>query len=65
MDVSNVPQHIHCNDEDPLSFSDTDDPRLDWLEGEFITYIEQLKTKSRPENFLSKETHHALLFTTM
>ncbi|KAL1482467.1 hypothetical protein MTO96_033775 [Rhipicephalus appendiculatus] len=44
MDVSNVQQHIHRNDEDARQFSDTDDPRLEWLEGEFLFYIEQLKT---------------------
>ncbi|KAL1466361.1 hypothetical protein MTO96_042785 [Rhipicephalus appendiculatus] len=65
MDVSNLQQHIHRSDEDARQFSDTDDPRLEWLEGEFLFYIEQLKTKSRAENYLSKETHHALLFTTM
>lgn len=64
MDVSNLQQHIHRNDADARQFSEIDDPRLDWLEGEFVSYIEQLKTKSRTENFLSKETHHALVFTT-
>ncbi|KAL1439171.1 hypothetical protein MTO96_047387 [Rhipicephalus appendiculatus] len=53
MDVSNLQQHIHRNDEDARQFSDTDDPRLEWLEGEFLFYIEQLKTRSRAENYLN------------
>ncbi|XP_075533163.1 uncharacterized protein LOC142566205 [Dermacentor variabilis] len=65
MDVSNLQQHIHRNDEDARQFSEIDDQRLHWLEDEFLSYIDQLKTKSRAENFLSKETHHALVFATM
>ncbi|KAH7965909.1 hypothetical protein HPB49_012124 [Dermacentor silvarum] len=52
MDVSNLQQHIHRNDADARQFSEIDDPRLDWIEGEFVSYIEHLKTKSHAENFL-------------
>ncbi|KAL1477278.1 hypothetical protein MTO96_035860 [Rhipicephalus appendiculatus] len=55
VDVSNLQQHIHRNDEDACQFSDTDDRRLEWLEGKFLFYIEQLKTKSRAENYLTAQ----------
>lgn len=41
-----------------------DDERLEWLELVFLTYTEDLKDESQAENFLSKETYHALVFTT-
>ncbi|CAN7975837.1 unnamed protein product [Ixodes persulcatus] len=64
MDVSNCQQHIHLNNEDGRQFTDIDDARLDWLETVFLEYIQDLKNGSRPENFLSKEISHALVFTT-
>lgn len=45
-------------------FTDVDDARLDWLEHAFIAYVEDLRDASKAENFFSKETCHALLFTT-
>ncbi|KAH8039806.1 hypothetical protein HPB51_008914 [Rhipicephalus microplus] len=65
MDVSNCEQHIHQNNPDTRQFSDTKDPRLHWLELVFLEYIELLKEASSPENFLTKETYHALVFTTV
>ncbi|CAN7946296.1 unnamed protein product, partial [Ixodes pacificus] len=64
MNVSNCQQHIHLNNADARHFTDVDDARLDWLETVFLEYIKDLKSESRPENFLSKETYHALVFTT-
>ncbi|KAG0435080.1 hypothetical protein HPB47_018692 [Ixodes persulcatus] len=64
MDVSNSQQHIHKNDPDNRHFSDIDDARLTWLETTFLDYLTKLKNKSHPDNFLSKETHHALVLTT-
>ncbi|KAH7942263.1 hypothetical protein HPB49_022451 [Dermacentor silvarum] len=64
MDVSNCQQHIHCNNEDTRHFTDVDDSRLNWLEDDLLSYIDTLKNASKPENFLSKETCHALIFTT-
>lgn len=64
MDVSNCQQYIHCNNDDCRLFSDVDDPRLDWLEHAFVVYIKDLRDASRTENFFSKETCHALIFTT-
>ncbi|KAG0413076.1 hypothetical protein HPB47_009788 [Ixodes persulcatus] len=64
MDVSNSQQHIHKNDPDTRHFSDIDDARLTWLETTFLDYLTKLKNKSHPDNFLSKETHHALVLTT-
>lgn len=57
-------KYIHCNNDDCRSFSDVDDPRLNWLEHAFVVYIEDLRDASRTENFFSKETCHALIFTT-
>ncbi|KAH7974015.1 hypothetical protein HPB49_008410 [Dermacentor silvarum] len=65
MDVSNCQQHIHQNNPDTRQFSDAEDPRLHWLELVFLEYVEILKEASRPENFLTKETYHALVFTTV
>ncbi|KAH8040855.1 hypothetical protein HPB51_013025 [Rhipicephalus microplus] len=65
MDVSNCEQHIHQNNPDTRQFSDAEDPRLHWLELVFLEYIEMLKEASSPENFLTKETYHALVFTTV
>ncbi|KAH7985453.1 hypothetical protein HPB49_026411 [Dermacentor silvarum] len=48
-DVSNCQQYIHCNNDDCRSFSDVDDPRLDWLEHAFVAYIEDLRDASRTE----------------
>ncbi|KAH9367381.1 hypothetical protein HPB48_010176 [Haemaphysalis longicornis] len=65
MDVSNCQQHIHQNNPDTKEFSDPDDPRLQWLELVFIEYIENLKETSSEDSFLTKETYHALVFTTV
>ncbi|KAH6920485.1 hypothetical protein HPB50_028529 [Hyalomma asiaticum] len=65
MDVSNCQQHIHQNHPDTKEFYDPEDSRLHWLELVFLEYIEDLKATSAPQNFLSKETHHALVFTTV
>ncbi|KAH7959786.1 hypothetical protein HPB49_013836 [Dermacentor silvarum] len=64
MDVSNLQQHIHCNDENARQFVEIEDPRLQWLENDFLVNIEVLKTESPAQNFLGKETHHALVLTT-
>lgn len=64
MDVSNLQQHIRCNDANACQFDEIEDPRLQWLENDFLVYIEVLKTESPAQNFLSKETHHALVLTT-
>lgn len=55
MDVSNTEQHIHRNDPDSRHFSD-DDMRLQWLETDFLDYIERLRKESRPDNFFTSET---------
>ncbi|KAH6931360.1 hypothetical protein HPB50_023925 [Hyalomma asiaticum] len=65
MDVSNCQQHIHQNHPDTKEFYDPEDSRLHWLELVFLEYIEDLKATSAPQNFLTKETHHALVFTTV
>ncbi|KAH9377307.1 hypothetical protein HPB48_013233 [Haemaphysalis longicornis] len=65
MDVSNCQQHIHQNNPDTKEFSHPDDPRLQWLELVFIEYIENLKETSSEDSFLTKETYHALVFTTV
>ncbi|KAH6945811.1 hypothetical protein HPB50_010061 [Hyalomma asiaticum] len=65
MDVSNCQQHIHQNNPDTKEFYDPEDSRLHWLELVFLEYIEDLKATSAPQNFLTKETHHALVFTTV
>ncbi|KAL1443477.1 hypothetical protein MTO96_045980 [Rhipicephalus appendiculatus] len=64
MDVSNLQQHIHCNDENARHFDDIDDARVLWLEGNFLAYIEELKNQSTAQNFRSKETYHALVLST-
>ncbi|KAH9384431.1 hypothetical protein HPB48_026438 [Haemaphysalis longicornis] len=64
MDVSNCQQYVHCNNIDCRPFTAVDDERLDWLENDFIDYVEDLREASEAENFFSKETCHALLFTT-
>ncbi|KAH9365035.1 hypothetical protein HPB48_007960 [Haemaphysalis longicornis] len=64
MDVSNCQKHIHLNNADARQFTTADDERLEWLELVFLTYIEDLKDESLAENFFSKETYHALVFTT-
>ncbi|KAH6947863.1 hypothetical protein HPB50_021848 [Hyalomma asiaticum] len=65
MDVSDCKQHIHHNHRDTKEFSDPEDSRLHWLELLFLEYIEDRKATSAPQNFLTKETHHALVFTTV
>ncbi|KAH6933855.1 hypothetical protein HPB50_018610 [Hyalomma asiaticum] len=65
MDVSNCQQHIHQNHPDTKELYDPEDSRLHWLELVFLEYIEDLKATSAPQNFLTKETHHALVFTTV
>ncbi|KAH6919543.1 hypothetical protein HPB50_029459 [Hyalomma asiaticum] len=65
MDVSNCQQHIHQNHPDTKEFYDPEDSRLHWLALVFLEYIEDLKATSAPQNFLTKETHHALVFTTV
>uniref|UniRef100_L7LXG9 Transposable element n=1 Tax=Rhipicephalus pulchellus TaxID=72859 RepID=L7LXG9_RHIPC len=65
MDVSNCQQHIHQNNPDTKEFADPEDGRLHWLELIFLEYVENLKEASSQENFLSKETYHALVFTTV
>ncbi|KAH6946207.1 hypothetical protein HPB50_012161 [Hyalomma asiaticum] len=65
MDISNCQQHIHCNIVDARQFTEADDLRLEWLEGAFITYIEDLGNESAADSFLSKETYHALVFATV
>ncbi|KAH6926278.1 hypothetical protein HPB50_016221 [Hyalomma asiaticum] len=65
MDVSNCQQHIHHNHPDTKEFYDPEDSRLHWLELVFLEYIEDLKATSAPQNFITKETHHALVFTTV
>ncbi|KAL1482166.1 hypothetical protein MTO96_033991 [Rhipicephalus appendiculatus] len=64
MDVSNLQQHIHCNDENARHFHDIDDARHLWLEGDCLAYIEDLKNQSTAQNFWSKETYHALILST-
>ncbi|KAH6933263.1 hypothetical protein HPB50_013917 [Hyalomma asiaticum] len=56
MDVSNLQQHIHRNDENARQFGDVNDARLQWLENDLIGYTEELKIQS-------KKTHHALFST--
>ncbi|KAH6948106.1 hypothetical protein HPB50_022975 [Hyalomma asiaticum] len=65
MDVSNCQQHIHQNNPDAKEFYDPEDVRLHWLELIFLEYVEDLKEASSQENLLSKETYHALVFTTV
>ncbi|KAH7960441.1 hypothetical protein HPB49_019579 [Dermacentor silvarum] len=36
MDVSNLQQHIHCNDENARQFEDIEYPRIQWLENDFL-----------------------------
>lgn len=64
MDVRNCQQYIHCNNNECHPVIEVDDARLNWLEHAFIAYLEDLRDASRTENFFSKETCHALLFTT-
>ncbi|KAH6920510.1 hypothetical protein HPB50_028500 [Hyalomma asiaticum] len=64
MDISNCQKHIHCNNVDARQFTEADDPRLEWLEGAFLIYIEDLRNESAADSFLSKETYHALVFAT-
>lgn len=65
MDVSNCQQHIHQNNPDTRQFSDPEDPRLHWLELIFLEYIKIMKEASPAENYLIKETYHALVFTSL
>uniref|UniRef100_A0A6G5AEG9 Putative transposase protein n=1 Tax=Rhipicephalus microplus TaxID=6941 RepID=A0A6G5AEG9_RHIMP len=65
MDVSNCQQHIHQNNPDTKEFSDPEDVRLHWFELIFLEYVEDWKEASLQENFLSKETYRALVFTTV
>ncbi|KAH6925226.1 hypothetical protein HPB50_002011 [Hyalomma asiaticum] len=64
MDVSNLQQHIHRNVENARQSDDVNDVRLQWLANDFIGYIEELKIQSSAQNFLTKETHQALVFST-
>lgn len=43
-------QHIHCNNVDARQFTEADDPRLEWLEGAFLTYIEDLRNESAADS---------------
>ncbi|KAH9375776.1 hypothetical protein HPB48_014904 [Haemaphysalis longicornis] len=63
MDEINYQQYVHCNI-DCLPCSDVDDEMLDWLENDFIGYAENMREAREAENFFSKETCNALLFTT-
>ncbi|KAH7977477.1 hypothetical protein HPB49_001858 [Dermacentor silvarum] len=49
INVSNTEQHIHRNDPGSRHFSDVDDMRLQWLETDFLDYIEKLRKESRPD----------------
>ncbi|KAH9384664.1 hypothetical protein HPB48_026675 [Haemaphysalis longicornis] len=64
MDVSNTVQYLHTNDPDSPHFTYPDDERLTWLETTFLNYISSLKPEILAENYLSKETEHALVLTT-
>ncbi|KAH8030789.1 hypothetical protein HPB51_011629 [Rhipicephalus microplus] len=64
MVVSNYQQHIHQNHPDTSQFDGPEDSRFHWLEL-YLEYIKELKMASAPMNFLTKETHHVLLFTTV
>ncbi|XP_040076067.1 uncharacterized protein LOC120848163 [Ixodes scapularis] len=64
-DTSNKTQHIHQNFPDTRHYDDPEDSRLEWLETTFPLYLEDLKNgASHPQQFLTKETHEALLLTT-
>lgn len=62
MEVRNCQQYVHCNNIDCRFFADVDDARPDWLEHAFIA--EGLRDASKAQNSFTKETCHALLFTT-
>lgn len=55
-----------CREPDMRPFTDVDDPRLLWLEVDFLCYLEELKItcRERKHQFLTKETYEATLITT-
>lgn len=63
--ISNRSQYINLNDTDRKHFFDVSDERLDWLENDFLPYIQNLHECSKKENevFLSAETFEALVMT--
>ncbi|XP_042147329.1 uncharacterized protein LOC121836484 [Ixodes scapularis] len=62
--TSNCTQHIHQRYPDVRQYDHPDDPRLEWLEFSFPSYLEQIKSTASPSQFLTTETYEALLLTT-
>lgn len=62
-------------DEDRKHFGMIDDERLEWLEGDFLVYLQSWKDfarniapkkeKSKTQTFLTRETYQAIKITTM
>lgn len=65
--VSNRTHHIHSREPDKNHFFETSDERLVWLEEDFPEYLEMIKkeTLSRGLVFMSKETHQAVVHTSI
>ncbi|KAH6922498.1 hypothetical protein HPB50_015125 [Hyalomma asiaticum] len=64
-DTSNTTQHVHKKWPDTQHFNDTEDAGLEWLEVTLPMYLDELKRSCEDQReFLTKETHEALLLTT-
>ncbi|KAH7949408.1 hypothetical protein HPB49_009361 [Dermacentor silvarum] len=61
MDVSNCTQHIHQRNPDSKQFEAESDDRLEWNAATFLDYLEDMKRHCLAKQFLTKETHAALI----
>lgn len=63
-DVCNTTHGIHSRNENKFIFSNVDDERLEWLQEDFLKYIQQIQSYggNKAEKFTS-ETFEALLLT--
>ncbi|KAH7949661.1 hypothetical protein HPB49_013444 [Dermacentor silvarum] len=61
MDVSNCTQHIHQRNPDSKQFESESDDRLEWNATTFLNYLEDMKRHCLEKQFLTNETHAALI----
>jgi len=62
-DVCNTTQHFQQRLEDKRHYTSPTDKRLKWLESELPEYVDNWKNQAEPHQFLTDETHNALIFT--
>ncbi|XP_023216072.1 uncharacterized protein LOC111618738 [Centruroides sculpturatus] len=64
-DICNQTQYIYSRNQNKCPFYSLDDERLQWLQNDFLHYIEQIQSSLEKEKRFSDETYHALRFTTV